>query len=218
VRADLERVGFFVTIEGVEGAGKSTLAQLLANRLSSEGVWVEVTAEPGGDPVCERIRELLLDSKNTITDRAELLLFEAARAQHVERVIKPALSQGALVICDRFTDSSVAYQGWGRGIDLSTVRQLNDYATTGLKPHLTILLDLPVEDGLARTRSHDRFSQEGIRFHNAVREGYLAMAAEEPMRFVVIDARKPVEEIVEIALGEINSRRGAGECSRRIGE
>ncbi len=198
---------FFVTIEGVEGAGKSTLARLLGEKLKHDGVQVVVTAEPGGDPVGEQIRQLLLNSSNTLTRKAELLLFEAARAQHVERVIKPALANGAVVICDRFTDSSLAYQGWGRGINISEVRMLNDYATGGLRPHLTILLDLPPERGLVRTRSTDRFSRECIEFHRAVREGYLSIAREEPERFLVVNADQPIEVVAAAALDAINSCR-----------
>ena len=199
--------GFFITIEGVEGAGKSTLAELLAKHLRSEGADVVVTAEPGGDAVAERIRKLVLDSANAISDRAELLLFEAARAQHVDKVILPALERGAVVICDRFADSSVAYQGHARGIGVESVRMLNEYATRGLEPDLTILLDLPAEAGLSRTSTTDRLSSEGIEFHNAVREGYLALANAEPERFVVIDANKPIDEVLRRATEAIETRR-----------
>ncbi|MDH7601980.1 MAG: dTMP kinase [Armatimonadota bacterium] len=205
--------GFFVTIEGIEGAGKSTLARFIGGRLQSDGFQVIVTAEPGGDPVSEQIRRLLLNSADSITVRAELLLFEAARAQHVERIIKPALVEGKVVICDRFTDSSLAYQGWARGIDPRDVQMLNDYATAGLKPHLTLLLDLPPEVGLARTREVDRFSREGIEFHHVVREGYLAIAKQEPGRFVVIDAQRPFNEVAALALEVINSRLRAKDTS-----
>ncbi len=193
------RNGCFITIEGVEGSGKSTLVGRLAASLRAEGQDVVLTAEPGGDRVAEQIRKLLLDSANTISERAELLLFEAARAQHVNKVILPALERGAIVICDRFADSSLAYQGYARGIDLAVVRTLNDFATRGLTPNVTILLDLPAEVGLNRTKMTDRFSSEGIEFHNAVREGYLTLAAEEPDRFVVIDASKPIDEVLRLA-------------------
>ena len=197
--------GFFITIEGVEGAGKSTLAELVAEHLRSEGADVVVTAEPGGDPVAERVRQLVLDSADSISDRAELLLFEAARAQHVDRVILPALERGAVVICDRFADSSLAYQGYARGIDLETVKMLNDCAARGLRPDLTILLDLPVESGLDRTSGMDRLSSEGIAFHNAVREGYLALSRAEPGRFVIIDAGKPIDEVLCVATDAIGA-------------
>lgn len=198
--------GFFVTIEGGEGAGKTTLAQLMAERLREQGLRVVLTAEPGGDPVCLQIRELLLDSSSTISERAELLLFEAARAQHVEKVIKPALAEGAVVICDRFVDSTLAYQGYGRGIELDLVETLNEIATQGLKPQLTLLLDLPPEKGLERNHTRDRFSKEGIRFHNAVREGYRAIASREPQRFVIIDATQPIESVLQVALDAVGSR------------
>ncbi|MGQ9455442.1 MAG: dTMP kinase [Armatimonadota bacterium] len=195
-----------MTIEGGEGAGKSTLAQLMAERLREQGLKVVLTAEPGGDPVCLQIRKLLLDSSIVISERAELLLFEAARAQHVERVIKPAVEEGAVVICDRFVDSTVAYQGYGRGIERGLVEILNEIATQGLKPHLTLLLDLPPEKGLERNHVSDRFAKEGIQFHNAVREGYLAIASREPQRFVIIDAEQPVENVLRAALDAVGSR------------
>ena len=181
-------MGLFVTIEGIEGSGKTTLARALGRELESRGFQVVVTVEPGGDRVGESIRTLVLDSSNDISGRAELLLFEAARAQHVDKVIRPALERGAVVICDRFADSSTAYQGYARGIDLDTVRTLNDYATGGLAPDLTILLDLPAQKGLERQETTDRFSAETVAFHEAVRNAYLSLAAEEPGRFVVIDA------------------------------
>lgn len=192
--------GFFLTIEGVEGAGKSTLAHELARALSKHGREVVVTQEPGGSALGNCIRELLLDSSNVIGDRAELLLFEAARAQHVEETIQPALDRGAIVICDRYTDSSIAYQGCARGIGCEIVRLLNDYATAGLKPDLTILLDLPAKDGLARQKKLDRVSLEKLEFHEAVRQGFLQLANDEPGRFVVLDARQSIDDIIESVL------------------
>lgn len=192
--------GFFLTIEGIEGAGKSSLAELLQKELESRGWSVVVTAEPGGDTVGQRIRSLLLDPECCISDRAELLLFEAARAQHVDTTIKPALKTGSVVICDRYTDSSLAYQGYARGIDLSTVVMLNNYATGGLGPDLTILLDLPVTAGLARQRKVDRVSQERLEFHEAVRQGFLAIARSEPDRIVVIDATQDLDQVYQQAL------------------
>ncbi len=202
--------GFFITIEGIEGAGKTTLAELLAERLESKGAEVVVTAEPGGDPVAERIRELLLNSVERVCDRAELLLFEAARAQHVDHVILPALERGAIVICDRFADSSLAYQGHARGISLDVVRAINDFATRGLKPDLTILLDLPVQTGLARQTGRDRISSEQAAFHETIREGYLTIARSEPDRFLVIDATDSIDEVVQLALPAVEARMGRG--------
>ncbi len=193
----------FVTIEGIEGSGKTTLAAALADELRSRGREVVVTAEPGGGAVGEAVRRLLLDSTDVISPRAELLLFEAARAQHVDTVIRPALERGAVVICDRFADSSTAYQGAARRMGAATVRQLNDYATSGVKPHLTILLDLPVRDGLAREQRADRFSSEDIAFHQAVREAYLSLAQAELDRFVIIDARQEPDAVMLQALAAI---------------
>jgi dTMP kinase len=198
--------GFFLTIEGVEGAGKSTLALELAKALREQGHEVVVTQEPGGSAVGNRIRELLLDKSNVISDQAELLLFEAARAQHVEETILPALNHGAIVICDRYADSSIAYQGYARKIGCETVKLLNDFATTGLKPDLTILLDLPVSEGLSRQQKTDRVSSEKLEFHEAVRQGFLELARAESDRFVVIDARQSVDVIIKKALEALGSK------------
>ena len=200
-------MGLFVTIEGIEGSGKTTLARALEKELEAQGLDVVVTVEPGGDRVGESIRTLVLDSSNDISDRGELLLFEAARAQHTDKVIRPALQRGAVVICDRFADSSTAYQGYARGIDLDTVRMLNDYATGGLTPGLTILLDLPAPDGLERQQTTDRFSAETVAFHEAVRKGYLSLAAEEPGRFVVIDAGMDRGAVLRRAMQAIECAR-----------
>ncbi len=165
-----------------------------------------MTAEPGGGDLPDRIRKLVLDSVNVITDRAELLLFEAARVQHVDAKIMPALKRGAVVICDRFTDSSVAYQGCARRLDLGTVEMLNDYATRGLKPDLTILLDVPARIGLKRQRRTDRVSSEGIAFHVAVREGYLAAVVADPRRFVIIDATQTFDQVLKAAIEAVGRR------------
>ncbi len=199
--------GFFITIEGVEGAGKTSLAQLIGEAIAADGGEVVITSEPGGDYVAREIRKLLLESASTISDRAELLLFEAARAQHVDTLIRPALQRGATVICDRFGDSSLAYQGCARGIGIDAVRELNDYATGGLKPDITILLDVSASTGLERTLRHDRLTAEGIAFHLAVREGFLKVADAEPDRFVVIDASQDQNEVLCQALAAIRERR-----------
>lgn len=196
--------GFFLTIEGVEGAGKSTLAHELAKALRERGREVVVTQEPGGSALGNRIRELLLDKSSVIGDRAELLLFEAARAQHVDEKILPALNRGAVVICDRYADSSLAYQGYARKIDRDKVESLNNYATAGLKPDLTILLDLPAAEGLARQKKTDRVSSEKLEFHEAVRQGFIQLAKDEPERFVVLDARQSIDDIIKKALGALN--------------
>lgn len=196
----------FITIEGIEGAGKTTLAEALAEKLRDVGHTVVVTAEPGGGPVGDSIRKILLDPANSIVSRAELLLFEAARAQHVETVIRSALESGATVICDRYIDSSIAYQGAARGIGVEMVETLNDFATGGLKPDLTILLDLPASEGLKRQTKVDRVSAESLVFHEAVRQGFLNAAAREPERFIVIDASQSFEEVVAHAEKAILSK------------
>lgn len=192
--------GFFLTIEGIEGAGKSTLAQALAEWISSNQRQVIVTREPGGTAIGDSIRRILLDSREAMSNRTELLLFEAARAQHIDELIAPALAGGAVVICDRFADSSLAYQNSARGVSSDSVRNLNAFATGGLTPDLTILLDLPVEVGLARQSSLDRISSEGLAFHQSVRQGYLAIAAAEPERFRVIDAADSFTAVLRLAI------------------
>lgn len=197
--------GLFVTIEGIEGAGKSSLAEALRERLSCEGREVVVTREPGGTRVGDLIREMLLGATENLSKRAELLLFEAARSQHVDELIRPAIERGAVVLCDRFADSSIAYQGAARGIEADVVTQLNRFATGGLVPDLTILLDLSAEVGLARQKGVDRISAEGLAFHEAVRQGYLAIAREEPGRFVVIDATREFDEVLGEALARLSA-------------
>lgn len=201
--------GFFLTIEGIEGAGKSTLAEALAQRLSSLGREVVLTREPGGTRIGNSIRELLLESGKGMSSRAELLLFEAARAQHVDELIIPALERGAVVICDRFADSSLAYQCDARGIDEETVESMSEFATGGLSPDLTILLDLPAEAGLGRQRLRDRISSEGLAFHESVRQGYLEIAEARPERVRVIDATGSLPDVVAQALDAIDTEVGS---------
>lgn len=189
--------GVFITLEGPEGSGKSTQVRLLATALSNQGHRVVVTAEPGGDPVAEEIRNIVLHSKSSIVPEAELLLYLAARAQHVRHIILPALERGDIVISDRYADSSFAYQGYARGIDLDVLRELNHFATGGLTPDLTILLDVPVEFGLERQNDKNRFEAESVEFHNKVRSGFLELAKHEPERWVVVDAVGTIEEIAE---------------------
>jgi dTMP kinase len=185
--------GLFITFEGVEGAGKTTQIAMLRAALEREGRRVCVTREPGGDAVAEGVRQLLLSQE--MSPRAELLLFLASRAQNVERVIKPELAQGAVVICDRFIDSSVAYQGVARGLGRDTVAALNEFATGGLTPAMTFLLDLEPETGLARQTDRNRMEAESLRFHQQVREGYLAEATRSPQRFCVLDADQSPETL-----------------------
>jgi len=193
--------GRFITFEGGEGAGKSTHARLLAERLKAEGHPALLTREPGGTELGRWLLRLLAQEGPPLDHAAELLLFEAARAQHVTEIIRPTLERGDLVICDRFTDSTLAYQGYGRGLDLALIRKLNDVASGGLSPDLTLLLDLPPDLGLAREDHEgvsDRIGAEAVAFHERVREGYLALAKEEPQRFLVLDASLAVDDLSEV--------------------
>jgi len=184
-------MAIFITFEGGEGCGKSVQSKLLYRRLSKLAVPVLLTHEPGVTALGKRITRLLKWSRDfKISPMAELLLFNTSRAQLVEDVIRPNLGKGVNVICDRYADSTTAYQGYGRGLDLETVRAVNKTGTLGLVPDLTILLDMPVEGGLARKsdKNIDRFEGESVEFHKRVREGYLKMAAAGPERWLVIDA------------------------------
>jgi dTMP kinase len=195
----------FITFEGMEGCGKSTQVDRLGKTLEARGISAVLTFEPGGTPAGRKIRRILLDRENSdLVPMAELCLYEADRAQHVSRVIRPALERGRWVVCDRFFDATVVYQGVARDQDPGLIRELNLAATGGLRPDLTFLLDCPVEEGLRRafqrdrTRpdgGQDRFEREAVTFHRAVREGYLEIARREPDRFVVIDAFRGPEEI-----------------------
>lgn len=180
----------FITFEGGEGCGKSTQAKLLHKWLTDINISVLLTHEPGGTPIGDRICRLLKWARQDIAPMAELMLFNASRAQLVAGVIRPALESGQAVICDRFADSTVAYQGYGRGLDIKTVISLNEAATGGLKPDLTVLLDIPPEIGLERKNrvNPDRFQREEIAFHRRVREGYLKLARSEPDRWLAVDA------------------------------
>ncbi len=190
----------FITFEGVEGAGKTSQIARLAARLRAGGRQdVLVTREPGDGPLGAELRRLVLDPPLGIDvePRAELLIMLADRAQHVAQVIRPHLASGGLVLCDRFTDSSAAYQGVGRGLGLDDVMRLNEYATNGLRPDITFLLDLDPGIGLARQTQRNRMEDEALPFHQAIREGYLALAARDPARFVVLDAARSPDAVVE---------------------
>lgn len=188
--------GTFLTFEGIEGSGKSTQAALLKDFLEERGLDVLVTREPGGSPIGEQIRSILLDPDNRgMVPLAELLLYEASRCQHVEAVIRPALEDGKTVICDRFFDASTAYQGYARGLGIEMVEELNLVATGGRKPDLTVVLDLPVDIGLKRLgRSLDRIESEAVEFHERVRQGYLRIADGEPDRVKVVNATGSVDD------------------------
>lgn len=191
--------GLFITLEGPEGAGKSTNREYLAELLKQAGVEVVLTREPGGTPLAERIRELLLapDTEVMAVD-TELLLMFAARAQHLAGVIRPALARGAVVLCDRFTDATYAYQGGGRGLAHERIAILEQFVQGDLRPDLTLVFDLPVEVGLARAAARgklDRFEQEQQSFFEAVRQTYLARAAQAPERYRVLDAAQPLSQV-----------------------
>lgn len=191
--------GLFVTLEGGDGSGKTTQAELLREWLSGRGREVVRTREPGGTEVGVEVREIVLHHRGDIAPRAEALLYAADRAHHVAALVRPALERGAVVLQDRYIDSSVAYQGAGRVLDAGEVRALSEWATEGLKPHLTVLLDLDPEAArarLARSRTrYDRLEAEAAEFHARVREAYLDLARDEPERFLVVDAALPAEEI-----------------------
>ena len=192
----------FITLEGPEGSGKTSQIPALADFLRSKGFDVVVTREPGGTAVGDQIREVLMNLKNVaIVPRTEILLFLAARAQHVESLIRPALEAGKVVLCDRFGDSTLAYQGYGHKTDLNTLRSLLDFSTGGLWPDLTLLLDVPVKDGLERKKDNDaewnRLDAYAEAFHERVRQGYLALAKAEPDRWQIIDATKDKTQVQE---------------------
>jgi len=197
----------FITFEGGDGTGKTTQLQALESHLRGKGRSCVSTREPGGTSLGKLIRQVLLEvGKQPIASPTELFLYLADRAQHVQEVILPAIDGGKIVLCDRYTDSTLAYQGYGRGIDLGLLRQLNEFANRAVKPDLTLLLDCPVELGLSRTAQRqsnagsarsreDRFEREKVEFHEKVRDGFLAMARAEPQRFRIIDASRSVEQV-----------------------
>jgi dTMP kinase len=214
----MERPAYFITFEGIEGSGKSTVAAAVLERFVQSGLRCIMTREPGGNEISEKIRDLLLDPVNTsISPRAELLLYEASRAQLVEEVIGPALEGSVNVICDRFMDASVAYQGWARGLGEDVVEGLNAFAVAGTVPDRTYLLDLDVGDGFERgpdrreaqgKRGKDRLEMEKRNFHEMVREGYLRIASREPERVIVIDASLPFEDVLEAVMGNLGKLPG----------
>ncbi len=204
----------FLTFEGIEGSGKSTQLQRLAEFLRERGRTVVTTKEPGGTEIADRIRAILLDSNNTIDPLAEVLLFAASRRQNTMEIIRPAIGRGEVVLCDRYTDSTLAYQGFGRLINLDQLRTLNGWATGDLHPDLTLIFDLPEETGLSRALRRNssaqadegRFEAEDLRFHRRVREGYLALAGADPERYALIDAMGSVGEVFERTLDTVRKR------------
>lgn len=188
----------FITFEGPEGCGKTTQARRLAAALEAEGVSVRLTREPGGTPIAEQVREVLLRPDNAaMLAQTEALLYLAARAQHTAEVIQPALTAGTTVICDRYTDSTLAYQGYGHGLPLAELMRMDAFATGGLRPDLTVYLDLPVAVGLARKQGPEwnRLEGQTLAFHERVRAGYQALIARAPERYLVLDAERPIDEL-----------------------
>jgi dTMP kinase len=207
--------GKFITLEGGEGAGKSTQAERLAQALRSDGLTVVRTREPGGAPNAEVIRELLLADRDDPWDAlAEALLHFAARREHLAHTIQPALNKGDWVISDRFADSTMAYQSYGLGVARSTIEALYRETVGAFGPDLTLILDLPVEEGLARAAGRgiaaDRYESMGLDFHRRLRDGFLDIAQREPDRCVVLDARLPVDEISELMIAAVRDRLGHG--------
>jgi len=210
-------VSLFITFEGPEGSGKTTQLKLLAESLRERGCDVLATREPGGTAISEAIRGILLDPTHTeMQPEAEILLFSAARAQIVAQVIRLHLQGGGIVLCDRYADSTLAYQGYGRGLDLDTLRTITAFATGGLVPDLTIYLDIAIEEGLRRKvpQEWNRLEAQALAFHQRVREGYLEMAASEPDRWLSVDAFQPIADIqaaiwerIEVFIGGMGTDR-----------
>ncbi len=204
--------GYFFAFEGGEGTGKTTQLKVLAETLTERGFDVVVTHEPGDSPVGAQLRALLLDPQTQVTAQTEALLYAADRAEHVAHVIAPALARGAVVISDRYVDSSIAYQGFGRGLDLEEVVRTSRWATAGLLPHLTLVLDLPAELGLRRARGRsgraDRLEAEALDFHERVRAGFLQLAANEPARYAVIAATGAPDQVADVVRAAVFARLG----------
>lgn len=197
--------GLFITFEGPDGCGKTTQMKLLAEYLEKKGEEVVLTREPGGKGLGEKVREILLNYDGEVSDRCESFLFLADRAQNIDIIVNPAVKAGKIVLCDRHIDSTVAYQGYGRGLDIERINMLNNLATNGKKPDLTFVFDVDVETSMKRVgKEKDRMESAGIDFHNRVRQGYLELAKQEPQRIKVIDATKSIEEIHDEVINILN--------------
>ncbi len=198
-------MSLFITFEGADGCGKTTQIELLNKYLQQKGFKTLVTREPGAKGLGEKLREILLNYNGEVSPNCESFLFLADRAQHVDCVIKPALKDGVIVLCDRHTDSTVAYQGYGRQLDIEQIKKLNEIAVNGLKPDLTIVFDIDIETSMQRVgKTKDRMESAGMDFFNRVRNGYLAIAKEEPNRVKVINSADTIERIHEKVVEEVN--------------
>lgn len=190
--------GLFITFEGADGCGKTTQINLLKEYLENQGYEVVLTREPGAKGLGEKVREILLNYDGVVSDRCESFLFLADRAQNIDIIVNPAVAAGKIVLCDRHIDSTVAYQGFGRGLDIKRIKMLNDIATNGRKPDLTIVFDIDVETSMKRVgKEKDRMESAGIEFHNRVRNGYLEIAKEEPERIKVVNAAASIDVVFE---------------------
>ena len=219
---DAGRRGVFITLEGPDGSGKSSLLLPLGAAVRDAGCEVVTTREPGSTPLGEQVRRLVLDTEPKIdrTGRADALLFAASRAQHVDEVIRPALARGAVVICDRYANSSLAYQGAGSGVPMDELRAVQRFATGGLAPDLTVLLDLPVEAGLARKSAEvTRFeAYHDLAYHERVRAAFLAFAADEPERYAIVDAVQPTAAVLAAAVEAVRRLATRMPCLGALGE
>lgn len=207
-------MSLFITFEGPDGSGKTTQIRLLRDALIARSRSVVATREPGGTRIGDGVRSLLLDpAHGEMSPRAEALLFNAARAQLVDEVVRPALAEGAIVLCDRYGDSTLAYQGYGRGQAIAPLRTIIDFATAGLRPHLTIYLDVDAAAGLQRKQEDERNRMEGeqLAFHRAVRDGYHQLAADDPVRWLVLDGTQPVETLHACILVRVLELLGAAD-------
>ena len=198
--------GLFITFEGTDGCGKTTQIELLKTYLENKGFEVILTREPGAKGLGTKLREILLNYDGEVSSNCESFLFLADRAQHVDTLIKPAIATGKIVLCDRHTDSTVAYQGYGRGLDLEQIHMLNNIATSGLKPDITFVFDIDIETAQERVgKSKDRMESAGLEFFKRVRQGYLEIAKSEPQRVKVLDATQKIEKISEQVINYINN-------------
>ena len=207
-------MSLFITLEGPEGSGKTSAIKIVKERLESLGYQIEMTREPGGTYISEQIREVILDKRNTLMDpRTEALLYAASRRQHLVEKIWPSLKEGKIVFCDRYLDSSLAYQGYARGLGIDEILKVNDYAPEGTFPDITLLFDIDPELGLERInknkdREVNRLDVEKLSFHKKVREGYLLLSKKFPERYIIVDASKPLEEVANQVFEEIIKKLG----------